>query len=195
MTLSGVGMADAPPTVDEPPTAGSGSPTATAPTALEPAPIAAAPAPIAAAPAAPPTVVEVATLRPVTEHLGWKIDLDGFLQVDAVAYSQASVDDLDPATGATLNQESIYVRRALVRLQAHKDAMFGSVELEGDNVAGATARLLGAYVGYELPHVTLIAGLFQMPFGAEVPGNARDRVFLEQPTWRARCSPATTTAA
>jgi hypothetical protein len=70
-----------------------------------------------------------------------------------------------------------------VRLQAHKDAMFGSLELQGDNVAGATARLLGAYVGYELPHVTLIAGLFQVPFGAEVPRNVRDRVFLEVPTW------------
>ena len=91
------------------------------------------------------------TLRPVTGHVGWQIDLDGFVQIDSVPYSQASVDDLDPATGAPLNQETIYVRRALVRLQAHEDAMFGSLELQGDNVAGPTARLLGAYVGYELP--------------------------------------------
>jgi hypothetical protein len=101
-TVAGVGIARAQPAPDEPAAdeTGSASPSVAEPPPAPPPVI--APAPIAPSVAiTPPPLV---TLRPVTGHVGWQTDLDGFVQIDSVAYSQASVDDLDPATGAPLNQ-------------------------------------------------------------------------------------------
>ena len=130
-------------------------------------------------------------LRPVTSKDGWQIDLDAFIQVDAVPYAQASINDLDPATLAPLNLETIDVRRGLLRVQAHKDHEYASLEVDADNVAGPTARLIGAYVGWFVPGldaqdpplVTLQTGLMLIPFGAEVSTNVREKTFLEVPSW------------
>ena len=43
---------------------------------------------------------------------GWTIDFTGFVQTDAVLWSQASQDQLDPATGEPLAQERITIPRA-----------------------------------------------------------------------------------
>ncbi len=127
----------------------------------------------------------------MTSKLGWQVDVDALVQVDAIPYAEASVDEVDPATRQPLNEETIDVRRALLRVAAHKDGVFGSLELEANNTAGPTARLLGAFVGWSLPAaaatdpplVTVATGLMLIPFGAEVPTNARDKTFLEVPTW------------
>ena len=127
----------------------------------------------------------------MTSKLGWQVDLDALVQIDAVPYSQASIDDLDPATHEPLNAKTVDVRRALLRAQGHKDQVFAALELEASNVAGPTSRLLGAVVGWSLPGLeprdppllTLTTGLILIPFGTEVPTNVRDKTFLELPTW------------
>nr|HEX4315265.1 hypothetical protein [Kofleriaceae bacterium] len=130
-------------------------------------------------------------LKPATTALGWDVNLDALLQVDAVPYAQGSVDDLNPGNGEPLNEETILVRRALLRAQAHRDKAFASIELESNDLNGPVTRLLGAYVGWSEPAthagappiVTVVGGLFLIPFGAEVPTNLRDKPFLEVPTW------------
>ena len=64
---------------------------------------------------APSTEVDRPSLRPVTTHLGWAIDLDAFIQIDSVPWSSESVDELSPSTGKPLDEETLFVRRAFFR--------------------------------------------------------------------------------
>jgi len=69
-----------------------------------------------------------------------------------------------------------------------RDAVSGALEFDGNTVGGATARILGAHVTYTLrrgdvPLVAATAGLFKIPFGAEVPASERDKPFLEPPAY------------
>lgn len=129
-------------------------------------------------------------LRPVTTQLGWTVDLDAFLQVDAIPWSQHSFDDIDPATGQPLNETTIFVRRAFFRAEARKDRWYAETEFDGNTVAGPTARLVTTNLAWsypgptaEAPLLTIDGGLMQIPFGAGVPLNARYRTFVEQPTF------------
>lgn len=127
--------------------------------------------------------------KPVISHGGWQLDLTGYIQADSVAWSQESVDELDPGTRAPLNEERFLIRRGRLRAEAKRDALFGTIELDGNTVSGAAAaRLVSAQVGYAYawhgrPLVTVSAGLFKIPFGAEVPANDRDKPFLEAPAF------------
>lgn len=105
-------------------------------------------------------------------------------------WSEDSLDELDPATGEPLNHERFLIRRGRVRVDARRDAVFGAVELDGNTIDGATARILGAQVGWQYPAtpdgeplVAVAAGLFKIPFGAEVPASERDKPFLEPPAF------------
>ncbi len=121
--------------------------------------------------------------------------LDAFVQIDAVPYSQHSLDEVDPAgTGMPLNEESVAVRHGLVRLEAKRENYFAELELDGNTVKGPSARILTSQVGWryldpdDTDHddnalVRARAGLMLIPFGALVPNNARDRYFMEQPTF------------
>jgi hypothetical protein len=138
-------------------------------------------------------------VRPAVTRTGWQLDLTGYVQVDAVPWSEDSLDELDPATGDPLNEERFLVRRGRLRADARRDAMrgtlTGSLELDGNTIDGPAARILGAQVGYAYPGarpgarpggeplVAVIAGLFKIPFGAEVPANERDKPFLEAPAF------------
>jgi hypothetical protein len=124
--------------------------------------------------------------RPAVTRRGWQLDLTGFVQVDAVAWSQASVDELDPSTAQPLNTERLAIPRARLRAEFHRDELSGAIELDGNTLNGATARLLGAQVGWtfspgDQPLFTVTAGLLKIPFGAEVPASERDKPFLEPP--------------
>jgi len=104
-----------------------------------------------------------------------------------VAWSEASVDELDPSTAQPLNEERVLIRRARLRAEAHQDALSGAIELDGNTQSGATARLLGAQLGWtfapgDRPLFSVTAGLFKIPFGVEVPASERDKPFLEPPT-------------
>ena len=128
------------------------------------------------------------TRRPVLSLRGWQIDLTGYIQADLVPWSQDSLDELDPATRAPLNQERFLIRRGRLHVDAHRDGMFGALELDGNTIDGYVGRILGAQVGWTYAHdgaplVTLNAGLFKTPFGAEVPASERDKAFLEPPAF------------
>jgi hypothetical protein len=121
---------------------------------------------------------------------GWQLDLTGLVQADAVAWSQASVDELDPSTRAPLNEDRFLIRRGLLRAAAHRDTVFAAIELDGNTRSGPELRLLDAQVGWTYapgdppdarPLVVVTAGLLTIPFGVDVPANVRDRPFLEQP--------------
>lgn len=104
-------------------------------------------------------------------------------QVDAVPYAGESVDQLDPATGEPLNQERVLVRRARVRATAERGELAAAVELDGNTVAGPQLRLLAAEVRWDKRigelRLGVTAGLFKIPFGAELPLSDRQRFFLE----------------
>lgn len=116
-----------------------------------------------------------------------------------MAWSEASVDELDPSTGQPLNEERFLIRRGRLRAEAHHDALSGAIELDGNTQSGATARLLAAQLGWtftpgaqmegggftpppgDRPLFTVTAGLLKIPFGFEVPASERDKPFLEPP--------------
>jgi hypothetical protein len=115
------------------------------------------------------------------------ISFTGWAQVDVVPWAGDSVDQLDPATGEPLNQERLLVRRARLRAQADRGELSGSLEFDGNTVAGPALRLLAAELrftprlGRRLGELELavVAGLFKIPFGIEVPLPDRERFFLE----------------
>lgn len=130
--------------------------------------------------------------RPAITLRGWQLDLTGYVQADAVPWSQDSFDELDPDTRDPLNHERFLIRRGRVRAEAHRairsGVVFGALELDGNTIAGSTARILAAQAGWtylhdDAPLVTLSAGLFKTPFGAEVPASERDKAFLEPPSF------------
>jgi hypothetical protein len=143
-------------------------------------------APIAAR-ADEPVAPEPARRVPVVTRTGWPLLATGYLQLDAIPWNQASVDELDPGTGAPLNQTGLVVRRARLRVEASRDGLSGGLELDGNTLTGPSLRLLGAQVGYALPdgapRLGIVGGLIKIPFGAEVPAAERDKAFLEPPTW------------
>lgn len=131
---------------------------------------------------------DAVTLRPAVTHHGWQLDLSGYVQADSVAWSQDSIDELDPSTGDPLNEQRFLIRRGRLRAETKRDALSASLELDGNTVNGATARILSAHVGYTLVDrgpalVAVSAGLFKTPFGAEVPASERDKPFLEPPAF------------
>jgi len=119
---------------------------------------------------------------------GWQLDVTGYVQADSVAWSQASVDELDPSTGQPLNEDRFLIRRGRLRVEAHRDALSGALELDGNTQSGPAARILAAQVGWSYapdprdPALAVVtAGLVKIPFGAEVPASERDKPFLEPP--------------
>jgi hypothetical protein len=131
---------------------------------------------------------EPEVLRPAVARRGWQVDLTGYVQADSIAWSQDSVDEL-ASDGELLNEQRFLIRRGRIRAEAHRGGITGAIELDGNTIDGATARLLSAQVGWSLagppaaPLVALSAGLFKTPFGAEVPASERDKAFLEPPAF------------
>lgn len=137
----------------------------------------------AAQPAPRPTPSSTPPSTPLLVPAAAAVELSGWAQIDAVAYSGDSVDELDPATGAPRNQERLLVRRARLRASAQRGKLGGSLELDGNTVDGAQLRLLAAEVRYREQRGALAlevaAGLFKTPFGVELPLPDRERFFLE----------------
>jgi hypothetical protein len=117
-----------------------------------------------------------------------ELEIGGYVQADSVAWSQDSVDELDPGTGEPLNEQRFLIRRGRLRAEAHRDTLSGAIEFDGNTVSGATARILAAQVGIVYPDrrrpvVGVTAGFFKIPFGADVPASERDKPFLEPPAF------------
>ncbi len=116
------------------------------------------------------------------------------MQIDAVAWSQASQDELSPTTRDPLNQNRFLVRRARLRVDATQGAWAATVEFDGNTAQGAAnARLLASNIQWTLggprqrdaaavPLLHISAGLLRTPFGVEVATSERDKVLLEAPT-------------
>lgn len=128
---------------------------------------------------------------PVASLRGWRVDLTGFVQADAVLYSQASQDELDPATGEPLAQEHFGIPRASLRADAHRGAIDAELELEAFTTRATLprpsqspgVRLEIAQLGWHHRELVEISGgLFRIPFGAQTPSRPRERAFLELPT-------------
>ena len=131
-------------------------------------------------------------LKPVLSTHGWAIDLTGYVQADAVVYAQASADEIDPGTGAPLNQERFGIPRASLRVDARRGPFSGTLELEAFTTRATLPRpaqtagvrleqALAAWHEGEL--VEVVGGLFRIPFGTQTPSSPRDRAFLELPTF------------
>jgi len=117
------------------------------------------------------------------------VDVGGYLQADAIPWSEDSLDELDPSTREPLNQERFLIRRARLRADAKRDALSGTIEFDGNTIGGTpTVRLLSAQATFTYPHgdtplVAATVGLFKTPFGVEVPASERDKPFLEPPAF------------
>lgn len=117
------------------------------------------------------------------------LSLGGFVQADE-AFRQSSQDQINPSTGAPLNQDRTSIRRARLRATLDRTFVAGALELDGNTVRGATARLIGAEASLRWPAPTaqdpslvmFTVGLFKTPFGFEVLQSDRDRLFLERST-------------
>ncbi len=127
---------------------------------------------------APPTVLTART----------GLSLTGFMQADWM-YRQSSQDQLSPS-GAPLNYNEIFIRRARIRAALDRSWVAGLVEFDGNTVNGPQARIIGAEAslkwpperGRALPLLMATIGLFKIPFGFEVGQSDRERVFLERST-------------
>jgi len=130
-------------------------------------------------------------LKPALSTHGWTIDLTGFVQADAVVYAQASADEVDPNTGAPLDQVHFGIPRAALRVDARRGPVTAALELEAFTTRATLprptqtggVRLEQAMVAWhEAALVEVVGGLFRIPFGTQIPTSPRDRPFLELPT-------------
>lgn len=133
--------------------------------------------------------VKTATLTPMVGARWDGLTLQGFAQIDYMN-RQSSIDQLNDATGDTLNQDRIFVKRARLKLIADYGRMLGALELDGNTVNGAQARPMNVEASYSLaprarggtsPAIAT-AGVFKIPFGQEIGEADTDRLFLERST-------------
>jgi hypothetical protein len=175
-------------------------PPAAAPPLVAPAPALLAPAPpLMAAPpqrAAPPPPLVVPpppaglamAAWPALAQLPVGVRLSGYIQADAIAYDQSSQDEIDPSTGAPLNQTRYLVRRARLHLDVDHGHVAGSLELDGNTINGPSAGIIDAEVTVRAPagdtsgrlRGEATIGLLRTPFGWEVSQRDQDRFFLER---------------
>jgi len=74
------------------------------------------------------------------------LSVGGWLQTDWVVRREASLDEVDPSTGAPLNEERILLRRARARLDARHALALGRIELDLNSVRGLEVRPFEASV-------------------------------------------------
>jgi hypothetical protein len=117
-----------------------------------------------------------------------QLTLSGFVQADGVAWAQASQDQLNPSTAQPLNKTRFLIRRARLRADLEYQWIAGALELDGNTVNGAQARIIGAEASFRwrnpdnpaVPYLQITIGLFKTPFGFEIQQSDRDRLFLER---------------
>jgi hypothetical protein len=133
--------------------------------------------------------VKTATLTPMVGSRWDGITLQGFAQLD-YSNRQSSSNQLVDATGAPLNQDRFYVRRARVKLVADYGRMMGALEVDANTVNGPQVRPMNIEASYSLVDrargatspAVVTAGVFKIPFGQEVLESDTDRLFFERST-------------
>lgn len=119
-----------------------------------------------------------------------RLRLSGYVQADAVVYRQSSVDEINSATGAPLNENRFTVTRGRLRAEATSSILLGTLELDANTVNGPSARIFEAEVSARWPgpnpqappYVMATLGLMRIPFGVDGPNPERGRLFLERAT-------------
>jgi hypothetical protein len=143
---------------------------------------------IGSAAPAPPTIV---TAPPAPQSPWWlALRLSGYIQTDGVLYNQASEAEVDPSTGAPLNQTRYLIRRARIHLDVDHGRMAGALEVDFNTVNGASVGLIDAEVTVRArarddtgrPWGDASIGLLRTPWGYEVLERDQDRFFLERST-------------
>lgn len=108
----------------------------------------------------------------------------GYLQPAFVVADQSSVDELDAATRAPLNQDRALVRRARLGVRLTAGAGFAAVELDANTVNGMQARVTRALAGIEARRdewaIAGELGLMPTPFGGALQRSSMDRAFIER---------------
>jgi hypothetical protein len=133
--------------------------------------------------------VKTATLSPMVGSRWDGVSVQGFAQFD-YANRQSSSNQLADSTGAPLNQDRFYVRRARVKLLADYGRVLGALEVDTNTVNGAQVRPMNIEASYSLVDrargatspAIVTAGVFKIPFGQEVLESDTDRLFFERST-------------
>jgi hypothetical protein len=144
-----------------------------------------------------PQATSTAQATPKTSVTSVGVQLSGYIQSDGVLYDRSSQDEVDPSTGATLNQTRYLIRRARLHLDIDHGRMAGSLELDANTVNGAAAGVIDAEVSVRLGHQArgvdmdvdtgrawgdASIGLMRIPWGYEIGQRDQDRLFLERST-------------
>ncbi|MEY4579795.1 MAG: hypothetical protein RL701_4498 [Pseudomonadota bacterium] len=115
--------------------------------------------------------------------------MDGLVQVDAVVYNQSSVDQLDPGSGVSLNENRFVLRRARLQADVERGYFRGYISLEANSQSDPPLRVQRAEVAVRYPAdsapspLLAAAGLFIIPFGFGTLESDNERLFLEPPHW------------
>ncbi len=132
----------------------------------------------------------IVTAAPSSQPPWLALRLSGYIQADGVLFDQASEDEVDPSTGAPLNQTRYLIRRGRIHIDVDHGRMAGAMEVDFNTVNGASAGLIDAEVTVRarLPDDTgrpwgdASIGLLRTPWGYEVLERDQDRFFLERST-------------
>jgi len=130
--------------------------------------------------------------------------VSGFFQVDWVVHDQSSEDEVDPSTGAPLNQDRILLRHGRLRGAARYGVASGHLEVEATTIDGLSvtpfeAVLSGTFpstapeLAFDRPNesvareratspfaVSAHFGLMPVPFGFDALEIATERPLLER---------------
>jgi hypothetical protein len=139
-----------------------------------------------------PAVPSVAATAPSldADPLGPGVHLSGYIQADGILHDQASQDEVDPSTGAPLNQTRYIIRRARIHLNVDHGRVAGSLEIDANTVNGPSAGAIDAEVTVRArarepsgrPWGEATIGLLRIPWGYEISERDQDRFFLERST-------------
>lgn len=124
------------------------------------------------------------------DESGWPIPrVGGLVQVDSVLYHQASVDEVDPGSGVSLNENRFVLRRARLTTEIERGYFRAYASFEANTLSDPPLRVQGAELsfryplGAEVPQLTAAAGLFWIPFGYSVLEPDNERLFFEPSVW------------
>ena len=136
--------------------------------------------------------------NPSSTHLGWPVDLTGFVQVDAVAWSAGTRSTSSirrPASRS--NEEHFCIPRAALRVEARRDALYRRDRARGNTSRRRPLARAERSVGWLVPALqrrdrrssTSPAGCSGSRSARASRRTPRDRPFLELPTFAARAVP------
>ncbi len=155
-----------------------------------PVPAATAPTPAAAPVPPPPASPEATGEAHSSTRAHWLGALDlhvsGYVQGQFIS-NQQSEDEVS-SDGGALNQDRFMVRRARLKVERSFRFAHTDIEIDANTVRGPALDLRHAEVLFFLPQrletqpplVGVLAGLSDVPFGAELTQGSRGRIFMER---------------